>query len=135
MKLYFDNFLGQIEFRNILFRGLKLLDKSCQICQIRPLCIVWDISGATSGMLLRFKLSCKLDISSLPTIYGRPNNSSRQQRTTCLKSELKICQECAKIEDSSYMEEFWQEDFVFIIQFYLFIYLTLNNYFFNLGLF
>jgi hypothetical protein len=38
------------------FKGLKLLDKSCQICQTRPLCTVWDISGATGGLLVRFKL-------------------------------------------------------------------------------
>jgi hypothetical protein len=34
----------------------------------------------------------------------------------------KNTQERVKIGDSGYMEEFWHEDFVFIILFYLFIY-------------
>jgi hypothetical protein len=45
----------------------------------------------------------------------------------CMKLGLKICKKYVKIKDSSYMEEFWHEDFVFIFLFYLFI--------FNLGLF
>jgi len=32
----------------------------------------------------------------------------------CLKTELKIYQECMKIEYSSYMKEFWHEVFVFV---------------------
>jgi len=35
----------------------------------------------------------------------------------------KKMQEHVKSGDSGYMEEFWHEDFVFIILFYLFIYL------------
>jgi hypothetical protein len=50
-----------------------------------------------------------------------------------LKSGLKICQECTKIEDSGYMEEFSHENFVFIILFYLFIYFYIII--FNLSLF
>jgi hypothetical protein len=46
----------------------------------------------------------KLDISSFSTIYDRPINSSRQERTMCLKLGMKICQEYAKIGDSGYME-------------------------------
>jgi hypothetical protein len=111
------------------FKGLKLLDKSCQICQTRHLCTVWDIFGATGGILVRFKLGWKLDITSFPTIYGVPINSSGRKRTTCLKSWLKICQDCEKIKDSGYMKEFWHEEFIFIILFYLFIYLFINNYF------
>jgi hypothetical protein len=40
-------------------------------------CTFWDIYGATSGLLLQFKLGWKLDISSFPAIYVRLSNSSR----------------------------------------------------------
>jgi hypothetical protein len=51
------------------FIWLKLLDKSCQIYQTRPLCIVWDISRATDVIVLRLKLCWKLDISKFPTTW------------------------------------------------------------------
>jgi len=38
-----------------------------------------------------------------------------------------ICQEYIRIGDSSYMEKFKHKDFLLL--FYLFIYLFLNNYF------
>jgi hypothetical protein len=38
------------------FRGLKLLDKSYQIYQIRSLYTVWNISKITSEIVLRLKL-------------------------------------------------------------------------------
>jgi hypothetical protein len=108
--------------RTYYFQGSKLLDKSCQICQTRSLCIVYDISGDTYiWILLLFKLGWKLDIFIFLKIYGRPSNLSRQERTTCLKLRLKICQEYMKIGDLGYIEKFWHVDFVFIIQFYLFI--------------
>ena len=44
------------------------------------------------------------------------------EKKTCLKSRLKIYQECVKIKDSGYMEECLHENFVFIILFYLFIF-------------
>ena len=40
----------------------------------------------------------------------------------CMELGLKICQKYVKIKDSSYMKEFWHEDFVFIFLFYLFIF-------------
>ena len=46
MKLYCGKVLGQMELRNILFQRVQLLDESCQICQIRPLCTIWYIFGA-----------------------------------------------------------------------------------------
>jgi hypothetical protein len=87
------------------FRGSELLDKPCQICQITPLCTVWNIYGVIGGMFLRFKLGWKLDISSFLTINGRLNNSSKRKRT-CLKSWLKSTKKSVKIRNSSYMEEF-----------------------------
>lgn len=71
MKIYFGIFPGQIEFVNILFNGYKLINKSCQIYQPRPLCIVCNIFGDIDGILLQFKLEYKLDISIFLTIYGR----------------------------------------------------------------
>jgi hypothetical protein len=100
------------------FKRSKLLEKSGHISQTRSLCTVWDIFGAIGGTLLRFKLFWKLDISSFPTIYSRPNNSSRREIMTCLKSKLKIYQECANIRDLGYMEEFQRENLVFIYLFY-----------------
>jgi hypothetical protein len=47
MEIHFDNVLGQMEFKNILFQMVKITK---QICQTRPLFTVWDISGATSGI-------------------------------------------------------------------------------------
>ena len=78
MKLYCDKISNQIEFETQYFRELNLLDESFQICQTKPLCIVWNISIALSGFFLKFKLGYKLDISIFSTIYGRPSNSSRQ---------------------------------------------------------
>jgi hypothetical protein len=43
---------------------------------------------------------------------------------------MKICQKFVRIRDLDYIEEFWNEDFVFIILNYLFV-----NFFFNLGFF
>jgi hypothetical protein len=106
MELYFVNFKFQWSSGTYYFKRSNLLDKSCQICQTRPLYTIWDISRDTSGIVLRFKLGWKLDIPSFPTIYVRPSNSSRRERTTCLKSWLKLCQQCAKIRYSGYMEEF-----------------------------
>jgi hypothetical protein len=40
-----------------------------------------------------------------------------------------IYQKCVKIRNSSYMEKFYRENFVFMNLFYLFIYLMLNSYF------
>jgi len=39
----------------------------------------------------------------------------------CLNLRLNICQKYAKFGDSGDIGEFWHEDFVFIIIFYLFI--------------
>ena len=81
-----------MEFVTYYLRCLKLLDKCCQICQTRPLCTIWNISGAICVIVLRFKLRWQLDISSFPTIYGKPNNSFRRERTTCFKLGLKNLQ-------------------------------------------
>jgi hypothetical protein len=70
MEIHFDNVLGQMEFKNILFQMVKITK---QICQTRPLFTVWDISGATGGISIRFILGWKLDISSFPSIYGKTN--------------------------------------------------------------
>jgi hypothetical protein len=51
-------------------------------------CTIWDISGATGGILLRFKLDWKLDILGFPTKYDRSIKSSKRERKTCLKSYL-----------------------------------------------
>jgi hypothetical protein len=59
------------------FRWSRLLDKSYQICQTRPLCIVRDISGAIGGIFLLFKLGWKLYILIFSTIYGMLNNLCR----------------------------------------------------------
>jgi len=64
-----------------------------------------------------FKLVWKLDIIRLPTIYSRPNNSSRWEKTTRLKLGLKIYQEYAKIENSGYIEKFWHENFILLSYF------------------
>ena len=71
------------------FKGLKLVDESCQICQTRSSYTIWDISRATSGVLLLLKLRWKLDISIIPIVYCRLINSFRREKTTCLKSGLK----------------------------------------------
>jgi hypothetical protein len=85
------------------------------------LCTVWDIYGAKGGILLRFKLVWKLDILIFSTIYGRPNNSSRRERINCLKLGLKISQECAKIRDSDYLEEFWHKNF-FLLSYFIYLF-------------
>ena len=80
------NFQVKYNLEIYYFKRSKLLNKSCQICQTKPLCIVWDISRSIGGNVLRFKLIQKPDILSFPTIYGRSNNSSIRERMTCLKS-------------------------------------------------
>ena len=42
------------------------------------------------------------------------------RENTVFEVSIEICQECAEIRDSGYIEEFYHEDFVFIILFYLF---------------
>lgn len=56
MKMYYGKYSGQIEFINILFIGLKLLNKSYQIYQTRTSCIIWKNNEVASGVLLWFKL-------------------------------------------------------------------------------
>jgi hypothetical protein len=105
------------------FRWSKLLDKSCQICQTRSLCTVWDISRATSGMLLWFNFDWKLDISSFLTIYGRLINSSRQERMICLKSWLKSAKNVWKLEIWATWRNFSIKTLLLLSYFiYLFIY-------------
>ena len=59
-----------------------------------------------------------------PYIVG-PVTHSNKKENNVFEIWLKIYQECAKIGDAGYIEEFCSEDFLFIILFYLFI----NNYF------
>jgi hypothetical protein len=120
------NFQVIWSLRTYYFRGSKLLDKPCQICQITSSCTVWNISRVIGGIFLRFKLGWKLDISSFLTINGRVNNSFKRKRTTCLKSRPKSTKKVQKLEIRAIWRNFSMKT-LFLLSY--FIYLILNNYF------
>jgi hypothetical protein len=115
---------------DIYFKGLKLQNESCQICQTRPPCIVLKLSGATRCLLLRLKLGWKLDISSFPTnIVGLIIHP--EKKMMCLKSRLKSAKNVQKLEIQATWRNFsWKLCFYYLI---LFIYFWIII--FNLGLF
>jgi hypothetical protein len=92
------NFQVKWSSETYYFRGLKLVHKSCQIYQTRSSYTIWDISKATSGVLLLLKLRWELDISIIPTVYCRLINLCRREKTTCLKSGLKSAKNIWKLK-------------------------------------
>jgi hypothetical protein len=85
------------------FRGLKLLDESCQIYLPRPFFTVWTISKATKEILLKFQLDWKVDIYNFLAIYDRPVNSFVKERTRCLKPRLKSIRNVWKLKKHSFL--------------------------------
>ena len=73
--------------------------------QTRSLCSVYNMC---TYIWIFFVIQVWMEIKYLKllTIYDRPSNLSIRERITCFKLGLKICQEHAKIKDSSYREEF-----------------------------
>jgi hypothetical protein len=54
-------------------------------------------------ILLRFQLGWKVDIHTFLTIYSKPANSYRKERTTCLKLGLKSVRNVWKLEKHCFL--------------------------------
>jgi hypothetical protein len=120
MKIYYGEFSNKYNSGIYYFRWSKLLHKSCQICQTRSSCTVEDIFRATSGILLQFKLRWKLEILRFSIIYGRHSNSSKRERTTCLKSRLNSAKNVQKLKIRATRRNFSMKNFFILYFIYLF---------------